>query len=547
MNEDARLSNRPWLKAYPAQVPAQLTAPPSSLIDLFDEACARFAAQTAFECAGQSLSFATLERLSRDFAAYLQGAAGLAAGDRVALMMPNLPQYPVALFGALRAGLVVVNVNPLYTPRELAHQLTDSGTKAILIADAFCPTLQAVLDQTGVRCVLTTALDDLAADIDDARTVATPLAQAINLRTALQQGRRLPFTAAAVTADDLAFLQYTGGTTGLAKGAALSHGNVAANVLQFETWLGTTLDIGRETFITALPLYHIFALVVNALFGLRIGARNILITNPRDMPAFVATLRSSGWSFITGVNTLFNGLLNTPGFAELDYSTLKLCCGGGTAIQQAVAERWSKQTGHPITEGYGLTECSPVVSFSIPGQAWRGTIGLPLPSTDVALRDDAERDVASGEPGELCVRGPQVMRGYWQKPEETAKVFTADGYLKTGDIAVQDADGFLRIVDRKKDMVIVSGFNVYPNEIESVVTLHPGVLECACVGVPDDSTGEAVKIFVVRKDPALSEADLRKHCEPLLTGYKRPRHIAFINELPKTNVGKVLRKELRGK
>lgn len=558
MESPATPADRPWFSAYPPGMPRTVDLQAyASLVDVLEQSCARYGEQIAYECMGTTLRFTDLDRLSRDFAAYLQ-LAGLQRGDRVALMMPNLLQYPLALFGVLRAGLVVVNVNPLYTPRELEHQLRDSGAVAIVVVENFCATLQQVIGKTAVRMVISTQIGDLAAA--PARWLtnfvvkhvhkmvpAWKIAGSVPLRQALRRGRNRAPARVALGHDDIAFLQYTGGTTGMAKGAVLTHGNAVANLQQISAWMGPKLTDGAEVIVTALPLYHIFALTVNALLFLKHGGRNLLITNPRDMPGFVTTLRGSGFTAITGVNTLFNGLLHTPGFAELDFSTLKLSVGGGTAVQQAVAERWQRATGCPLTEGYGLTECSPVVSFSVTGSPWNGTIGLPLPSTDVALRDDDNRDVASGSPGELCVRGPQVMQGYWQKPEETAKVFTSDGLLRTGDMVVLEAQGYLRIVDRKKDMILVSGFNVYPNEIENVVALHPGVLECACVGVPDERSGEAVKLFVVRKDPQLSEHQLREHCQQNLTGYKQPRHIVFIKELPKSNVGKVLRKELRSK
>jgi long-chain acyl-CoA synthetase len=550
----------PWLTEYPPGVPQTINIDAyASLAEVLERSCATFGTSPAFECMGQRIDFAALDRLTQDFASYLQNVLGLQRGDRVALMMPNLLQYPVALFGVLRAGLVVVNVNPLYTARELEHQLCDSGATAIVVVENFCATLQQVLDKTPVKHVITTQVGDL---LPWPKRTLTNLAVkrvkklvpawridgSIGFRETLAKGRMQPYARLPLTHDDIAFLQYTGGTTGLSKGAVLTHGNIVANLEQIGGWMSPFLDQGREVIITALPLYHVFALVVNALLFLKLGCRNVLITNPRDMPAFCAELKRSGFTAISGVNTLFNGLLHTPGFSELDFSKLKLAVGGGTAVQQTVAERWQAVTGVGLSEGYGLTECSPVVSFApLDKPQWNGTIGVPVPSTEVSLRDDDENEVAPGEPGELCIKGPQVMRGYWQKPEETAKVFTRDGWLKTGDIAVLEDKGYLRIVDRKKDMILVSGFNVYPNEIEGVVAQHPGVLECACIGVPDEKSGEVVKIFVVKKDPALTEAALRTFCQQHLTGYKLPKHIAFIDELPKTNVGKVLRKELRGK
>jgi long-chain acyl-CoA synthetase len=550
----------PWLAAYPPGVPQTIDADAyASLAEVLERSCARFGAAPAFECMGRRIDFAALDRLTQDFASYLQNVLGLHRGDRVALMMPNLLQYPVALFGVLRAGLVVVNVNPLYTARELEHQLRDSGAKAIVVVENFCATLQQVIARTEVRHVITTQVGDLLSPpkrvltnlvVKRVKKLVPPwrIDGRVGFREALAKGRMQPYARPSLGHDDIAFLQYTGGTTGLSKGAVLTHGNVVANLEQIGSWMSPFLDEGREVIITALPLYHVFALVVNALLFLKLGCRNVLITNPRDMAGFCTELKRSGFTAISGVNTLFNGLLHAPGFADLDFSKLKLAVGGGTAVQQAVAERWKAVTGVGLSEGYGLTECSPVVSFApLDKPGWNGTIGVPLPSTQVSLRDDDEREVANGEAGELCVKGPQVMHGYWQQAAETAKVFTRDGWLKTGDIAVLEDNGYLRIVDRKKDMILVSGFNVYPNEIEGVVAQHPGVLEVACIGVPDEKSGEVVKIFVVKKDPALTEAELRSFCQQHLTGYKLPRHIAFIDELPKTNVGKVLRKELRGK
>ncbi|WP_028009472.1 AMP-binding protein [Solimonas flava] len=549
-----------WFQEYPPTVPRTIdTGAVPSLVAMFEQSCARFGDQIAYECMGQTLSFAELDRLTQDFASYLQNVLGLQRGDRVALMMPNLLQYPVSLFGVLRAGLVVVNVNPLYTPRELEHQLRDSGAKAIVIVENFCTTLQQVIANTPVQHVITTQIGDLAPFPKRAivnfvvkrvkkMVPAWSIPGTTSFREALAKGRAQPYARIQLGPDDIAFLQYTGGTTGLSKGAVLTHGNVTANVQQVSAWIGPFLDEGKEVIITALPLYHIFALVVNCLLFLRHGCRNVLITNPRDMAAFCVELKRSGFTAITGVNTLFNGLLHAPGFAELDFSRFKLAVGGGTAVQQAVAEKWQKVTGVGLTEGYGLTECSPVVSFSpLSVPQWNGTIGVPLPSTLVSLRDEEENEVLPGQPGELCVKGPQVMQGYWQKPEESAKVFTKDGWLKTGDVAVFEPNGYLRIVDRKKDMILVSGFNVYPNEIEGVVAQHPGVLEVACIGVPDEKSGEVPKVFVVKKDPALTEAELRAYCHENLTGYKMPKYITFLTELPKSNVGKVLRKELRGK
>ncbi|WP_206370295.1 AMP-binding protein [Solimonas marina] len=548
-----------WFGEYPKGVPHTVDMQAyASLVDVLEQSCKRYRG-VAFECMGATLDYAELDRQTQDFASYLQNVAGLQRGDRVALMMPNLLQYPVALFGVLRAGMVVVNVNPLYTARELEHQLRDSGAKAIVIVENFCTTLQQVVAKTPIRHVITTQIGDMegfpkrllvnfAVKRIKKMVPAWSIPGTVALRSALAQGRSQPYARVKLTHDDIAFLQYTGGTTGVSKGAVLTHGNSVANLQQISAWMGPFIEDGKDVVITALPLYHIFALTVNALLFFKHGCRNVLVTNPRDMKAFCETLRNSGFTVLTGVNTLFNGLLNAPGFADLDFSKLKIAVGGGTAVQQAVADQWLKITGVALSEGYGLTECSPVVSFApLDKPGWNGTIGVPLPSTDVALLDDDGKPAAPGQPGELCVKGPQVMQGYWQRPEESDKVFTADGWLKTGDVAVFEDKGYIRLVDRKKDMILVSGFNVFPNEIEGVVAQHPGVLEVACIGVPDDKSGEVVKIFVVKKDPNLTEADLRKYCQEQLTGYKLPRYITFLDELPKSNVGKVLRKELRGK
>ncbi len=547
-----------WYQQYPASVPRTIDVDAyASVAELLDQSCDQYRNAVAYECMGVRLSYDDLDRLTQDFASYLQNVLGFDKGDRVALMMPNVLQYPVALFGVLRAGMTVVNVNPLYTPRELEHQLKDSGARAIVILENFCSTLEAVLKRTRVECVITTQLADLApfprslllnAAVKYVRKLVPKwnIPGTVPLRTALARGKAQPYMRVALTHQDVAFLQYTGGTTGLSKGATLSHGNIVANLEQMDAWMRPFLQGDRQIVITALPLYHIFALVLNCLLFLKIGAKNVLITNPRDMPGFVAELKKHPFTAFSGVNTLFNGLLNTPGFESVDFSHLQLVVGGGAAVQQAVAQRWQQVTGKALTEGYGLTECSPAVCFTPLTQPdWNGTIGVPISSTIVSLRDDDNREVAPGQPGELCVAGPQVMQGYWQKPEENAKVFTPDGFLKTGDVAVMDERGYFRIVDRKKDMILVSGFNVFPNEIESVVAQHPGVLECACIGIADEKSGEAVKVFVVRKDPGLSVEALLAHCRKHLTAYKVPKRIAFIDQLPKSNVGKILRKELR--
>jgi long-chain acyl-CoA synthetase len=550
---------RVWLRQYGSGVPADIDPQAfASLAAVIDRACERYRDLPAFENFGTRLSYDDLDRLSQDFASWLQNVAGLQPGDRVAVMMPNLLQYPVAVFGILRAGLVVVNVNPLYTARELKHQLKDSGARVIVVVENCAATLAQVLADTAVEAVVTTQIGDLLPFprgalvnfvVKRLRRQVPPwrLPGSLPFRTVLARGRAEPYHRVPLGHDDIAFLQYTGGTTGLSKGATLSHGNLVANLLQMQAWIGPKLDEGRDVVITALPLYHIFALTVNALLFAHIGARNVLITDPRDMDGFVAELARQPFTAFTGVNTLFNALLNHPRIASVDFSALKFTVGGGAAVQQAVAERWQALTGVALTEGYGLSETSPGVCFSpLDRPDWNGTIGVPLPSTWVSLRDDEGREVPVGTPGELCVKGPQVMRGYWNKPEENRIAFTADGWLRTGDIATVDADGWFRIVDRKKDMILVSGFNVYPNEIENIVALHPGVLECACIGVPDARSGEAVKVFVVRRDPALTEAALRAHCQTHLTAYKVPKAIEFRDALPKSNVGKILRKELRG-
>ncbi|MBX6421602.1 MAG: AMP-binding protein [Nevskia sp.] len=550
---------RVWLKEYMPGVPADIDPQRhASLAEVIERSCDKYRDRPAYENLGVTLSYDDVDRLSQDFASYLQNVLGLNKGDRVALMMPNLLQYPIAVFGILRAGLVVVNVNPLYTPRELEHQLKDSGARAIVVVENFAATLEQVIDRVPLETVITTQIGDLAPFpkslltnlvIKRVKKMVPPwnIPGTVPFRTALARGKAQPYHRVSLTHEAPAFLQYTGGTTGLSKGAELTHGNLVANLLQMHAWMSPRLSEGEDVIATALPLYHIFALTVNCLLFLYVGGKNVLITNPRDLPGFVKELARQKFTVLTGVNTLFNGLLHTPGFDRLDFSALKFCVGGGTAVQQAVAEKWRQVTGKPLTEGYGLTECSPAVCFApLDKPDWTGNIGVPLPSTWVSLRDDDNREVPLGQPGELCVKGPQVMRGYWQKPEENAKVFTADGWLKTGDVAVMDARGYFKLVDRKKDMILVSGFNVYPNEIENVVALHPGVLEVACIGVPDDKTGEAVKIFVVRKDPALTAEALREHCKANLTGYKVPKLIEFREALPKSPVGKILRKELRG-
>jgi long-chain acyl-CoA synthetase len=551
-------SERPWLASYPAGVPAQIDMDQyRSIAHVLETACERFSHRPAFANMGKVLSYADAERLSRDFASYLLNDLKLARGDRVAIMLPNVLQYPVAIFGVLRAGLTVVNTNPMYTPRELRHQLHDAGVSAIVVLDNFAATLAEVLHDTPCQHVITTGLGDLLGFPKSAITnlvvkhvkkmvPAYRIDHAVRFNAALACGARKQLPKVSIGHDDLAFLQYTGGTTGVAKGAMLTHGNMVANMQQASAWIGARAREGEEIIVTAIPLYHIFALTANCLVFMKFGGLNHLITNPRDMPGFVKILQDLRMTAITGVNTLFNGLLNTPGFDKVDFSSLHLTLGGGSAVQRAVAERWKKVTGITLVEAYGLTETSPAVSMNPLDLAeYNGAIGLPVPSTDVSIQDDDGKRLAAGTPGELCVRGPQVMKGYWQKPDETAKVISADGWLHTGDIATMNAQGYFTIVDRKKDMILVSGFNVYPNEIEDVVAQCPGVLEVAAVGVPDEKSGEAVKIVVVKKDPNLTADILKAHCKANLTGYKLPKYIEFRDTLPKTNVGKILRRELR--
>ncbi|TAK92162.1 MAG: long-chain-fatty-acid--CoA ligase [Burkholderiaceae bacterium] len=546
-----------WLKSYAEGVPAEIDeAALMTLPEILEGSCQKYAALPAFSNMGHAITYAELERLSRQFAAFLQNIPGMQKGDRVAIMMPNLLQYPIALFGVLRAGFTVVNVNPLYTAHELEHQMKDSGAKVIVIVENFAHTLQAVLDKTAIKAVVTTQIGDmlpipkrwlvnLVVKRVKKMVPAWQIPAALSFADALYRGTRAQFTRPALALNDIAFLQYTGGTTGVAKGAMLTHRNIAANLAEAHAWLKGSLREQSEQAITALPLYHIFCLTANCMLFIVLGGHCILITNPRDLPGFVKTLRQYPFTVITGVNTLFNGLLNTPGFSSLDFSHLRLTLGGGAAVQRAVAERWREMTGDPIVEAYGLTECSPGVCVNLPDAQYNGSIGLPLPSTEISIRDDNFNELGLGEEGELCVRGPQVMLGYWQRPDETREVLTADGWLKTGDIAVVDETGYVRITDRKKDMILVSGFNVYPNEIEDVVAMLPGVLESAVVGIKDERTGEAVKLVIVKKDPALTEAQVRAHCKENLTGYKRPRVVEFRTELPKSPVGKVLRRMLR--
>ena len=546
-----------WLKSYPKGVPVDIDVNEyQSLAQMFDEAVAKFSERRAFTCMGKSITFGELDKLSAAFGAFLQ-SKGLPKGGRVALMMPNVLQYPVCLFGVLRAGYTVVNVNPLYTPRELEHQLKDSGAETIVVIENFAHVLQEVIAQTPVKNVILTSLGEMLGlkgvivnfVVRHVRKLvpAFVLPGAISYSKAIAEGKGRALQKPAITHDDIAFLQYTGGTTGVAKGAMLLHRNVVANLLQARAWVRPFLkEDTQPVIITALPLYHIFSLTANCMVFMTLGSENILIPNPRDMPGFVSELKKHKFPAFTGVNTLFNGLLNTPGFSDIDFSHLQITLGGGAAVQKAVAERWKAVTGVTLVEAYGLTETSPgAVINPLDLKEYNGCIGLPISSTDVMLRDDNGNEVGIGQPGEICIKGPQVMKGYWNQPDETAKVIDKDGWLATGDVGVVDDKGFFKIVDRKKDMVLVSGFNVYPNEIEAVVAMLPGVLECAVIGVPDEKTGEAVKVVIVKKDPNLTEADVLAHCRQHLTGYKVPRHVAFRTELPKTNVGKILRRELR--
>lgn len=549
--------NKIWLKRYPADVPAEINADRyTSLIDLFEHATERYAAQTAFINMGQAITYRQLEQQSRAFAAWLQQGLGLQKGDRVALMMPNVLQYPVALFGVLRAGMTVVNVNPLYTARELKHQLNDSGASAIVILTSFAHTLEKVLAETPVKHVVLSQAGDQLAPLKGAlinfvvkyvkkKVPKYHLPEALSFRQALRQGQTLHYQRPDITNDDLAFLQYTGGTTGIAKGAMLTHRNMQANLEQTKATYGKLLREGKECVVTALPLYHIFALTVNCLLFLDLGGQNLLVTNPRDIPGLVKLLSRFPFTAITGVNTLFNALLNNRQFHQLDFSTLRLSAGGGMAVQKAVAERWEKLTGHYLLEGYGLTECSPLVSvnpYDITEHT--GSIGLPVPSTDICVLDEQGWEVESGGAGELCIRGPQVMAGYWQQPAATDEVLK-NGWLHSGDIVTVDAEGFIRMIDRKKDMILVSGFNVYPNEIEDVIMQHPKVGEVAAIGIPSELSGEAVKVCVVKKEFSLTKEELIDYCRRQLTGYKVPKFVEFCDELPKSNVGKILRRELR--
>ena len=548
-----------WLKSYPEGIPAEADVHEyASLKDILEKSCQRFGPLPAFSNMGTTLTYAELDVKTRVFGAYLQQTIGLSKGDRVALMMPNVLQYPVAMFGALRAGMTVVNVNPLYTARELQHQLEDSGAKVIVVLENFARTLEEVLDRTAVTHVISTRIGDLLAfptgvianlmvKYVKRMVPAWNIPQAVDFAQILASTNQKPLQDVPVGPEDIAFLQYTGGTTGVPKGAILTHGNMVANLEQTAAWIGRNLEAGAETIITALPLYHVFSLTANLLTFFKLGAHNVLITNPRDIEGFIKELKAIPFTAITGVNTLFNALLNAPGIREVNASALKLAIGGGMAVQRKVAEKWQDLFGVPLIEGYGLTETAPIVcSNPLNAKEYTGTIGLPLPSTEVSIRDDEGKELSIGVVGEICVRGPQVMRGYWNKPDETAKVFTPDGWLRTGDMGSMDERGFVKLVDRKKDMILVSGFNVYPNEIEDVVMTHPGVLETAAIGVPDERSGESVELIVVKKDPTLTAQQILQHCRQSLTAYKMPKAVVFRDEpLPKSNVGKILRRVLR--
>jgi long-chain acyl-CoA synthetase len=554
---ERRTVDKVWLKSYAPGVPAEIDIHKfSSIRDIFAKSVGQYAGLPAFTNMDRTLSYKELDQLSRDFGAWLQNTVGLKPGARVAIMSPNLLQYPVVLFGVLRAGFVVVNCNPLYTPRELEHQLKDSGAEAIVILENFARTLEAVVAQTHVKTVVTTQLGDLLGFpkrllvnfvVKKVKKIVPPwnLPGSVSLREALAEGEGQKLAEPPLSHDDIAFLQYTGGTTGVSKGAMLTHGNIVSNLQQTAAWWGSGLRDGEEIIVTALPLYHIFALTANCLSFMNHGARNILITNPRDLPNFVKELAKYPFTCITGVNTLFNALLNTPGFAQLDFSSMRMSLGGGMAVQRAVAERWKKVTGRPLVEAYGLTETSPGACVNPLGSDYNGFAGLPLPSTVITIRDDDARILPLGETGEICISGPQVMKGYWNRPDETAKVMTPDGAFRTGDIGFMTPEGYVKIVDRKKDMILVSGFNVYPNEVEDVIAMMPGVLEVCAVAAADEHSGEIVRVAVVRKDPALTKEQVIEHCKKHLTGYKVPKIVEFWKELPKTNVGKVLRREVK--
>ena len=548
---------KPWLNSYPPGVPVQIDLSGyRSIVDILEQSCSKYKDRMAYHNMGAELSYSELDYLTRNFAASLQNM-GLQQGDRIALMMPNILQYPVALFGALRAGLIVVNTNPMYTARELRHQLVDAGAKAIVVVENFASVLESIRHEVPLEHIITTGVGDL---LDFPKSLLVnfvlkyvkktipvwKLPGSEKFQNVLDKGKKLPLKPVNIAFEDVAFLQYTGGTTGVAKGAMLTHRNIVSNMLQSRVWLAQIHADSHETIITALPLYHIFALTANCLTFLYLGGSNILVTDPRDMPGFVKEMGRHPFTALTGVNTLFNALLNTEGFADLDFSRLKMTLGGGMAVQKAVAEQWKSVTGVTLVEAYGLTETSPAACINpVTLEDYNGYIGLPISSTDGCVMSDDGKMLPAGEAGELCIRGPQVMKGYWQRPEATEEVLDADGWLHTGDIAVMTEDGYFKIVDRKKDMILVSGFNVYPNEIEDVLAMNPKVLEVAAIGSPDEKSGEVVSVFIVKKDPSLTKEEVKAFCKENLTGYKRPRFIEFRDELPKSNVGKILRRELR--
>ena len=544
------MSSKHWLAAYGENIPCEIDPDVyGSVLELLEAAMRRYADKPAFRCFGQTLTYADTGRLSRNFAAYLQGKLGVKKGDRVAVMLPNIPAFPIAMMGIVRAGAVQVNVNPLYTPRELEHQLNDAGAETIVIFNGVSPTLAEIVDKTAVKQVISVAPSDATAAMLPAPAVDAGLTNVVSFADALARGAALKFTPVALTGDDLLFLQYTGGTTGLSKGAALSHRNLVANTEQFKAFMGDALRPGEDAIVTALPLYHIFALMLNFLAYYSIGAENWLVPNARDVDSLVETLRQARPTAFTGVNTLFGALVMHPKIADVDFSRLRVAIGGGAAVLPTTSAKWKALTGRDIREGYGLSETSPILTLNPDSTSggFSATVGLPLPSTDIKLLDDDGNEAPVGEPGEVCAKGPQVMHGYWQKPQANAEAFTADGYFRTGDVGVFDENGFLKIVDRKKDMIIVSGFNVFPNEVEAVAGACSGVAECACVGRPDDKTGEAVRLFVAKAPGAtLTETDLIAHCRRQLSAYKVPKEVRFLDSLPKSNVGKILRKDLRG-
>ncbi len=545
-----------WHQHYPSHVPKDIDPDRySSVIDLLEESFKKYKDHPAFENFGKGMTYGEVDRLSRDFAAYLQNDLGLEKGDRVAIMMPNLLQFPVAMFGVIRAGIVVVNINPLYTAKELEHQLNDSGAETIVIVDNFANTLEKVIKTTPIKNVITTSIGEMQGTVKGfimnmvvkhvkKMVPAYSLPSAVSFSGTLKKGANSTYTRPEVVNTELAFLQYTGGTTGFSKGAMLSHRNIIANMEQIYAWTSAEYEDGKEIIITAIPLYHIFALTVNCLSLFKVGGRNILITNPRDIPGFIKELKKHDMTVFTGVNTLFIALMNDPEFMNINFSKLKMSMGGGMAVQDAVARKWEELTGSPLTEAYGLSETSPGLTANpIDGNHRLGTIGIPIPSTVVKLIDDAGNEVPIGEPGEIICKGPQVMSGYWNKEDETKNVFR-DGWFTTGDIGIMSEDGFFKIVDRKKEMILVSGFNVFPNEVENAIAEHPKVLEVGCIGVPDERTTEAVKVFIVKKDDSLTAEEIKTHCSDYLTNYKRPKHVEFIDEIPKTNVGKILRRKL---